>query len=82
MTKQKQARLSQDVAPFAVASTKTSIIQILNSFIPFFLLWFFAYQSLSVSLWLSLLFSIIAAGFVVRIFIIFHDCTHMVIFQK
>ncbi|MFB4475781.1 fatty acid desaturase, partial [Oceanobacillus caeni] len=61
---------------------KISIIQIVNSFVPFFLLWFLAYQSLSISFWLSLPFSIVAAGFVVRIFIIFHDCTHMSFFKS
>ncbi|WP_085993915.1 fatty acid desaturase [Oceanobacillus senegalensis] len=82
MSKQKQAQLRKSVAPFATSDTKVSVIQILNSFLPFFLLWFLAYQSLSVSFWLSLPFSIAAAGFVVRIFIIFHDCTHMSFFKS
>lgn len=82
MSKQKQAQLRKSVAPFATADTKISIIQILNSFVPFFLLWFLAYQSLSISFWLSLPLSIVAAGFVVRIFIIFHDCTHMSFFKS
>ncbi|WP_068674011.1 fatty acid desaturase [Oceanobacillus sp. Castelsardo] len=82
MSKQKQAQLRKSVAPFATSDTKISIIQIINSFVPFFLLWFLAYQSLSISFWLSLPLSIVAAGFVVRIFIIFHDCTHMSFFKS
>ncbi|KPH76480.1 MULTISPECIES: fatty acid desaturase [Bacillaceae] len=82
MSKQKQAQLRKSVAPFATSDMKISIIQIVNSFVPFFLLWFLAYQSLSISFWLSLPFSIVAAGFVVRIFIIFHDCTHMSFFKS
>lgn len=82
MSKQKQAQLRKSVAPFATSDMKISIIQIINSFVPFFLLWFLAYQSLSISFWLSLPFSIVAAGFVVRIFIIFHDCTHMSFFKS
>ncbi|WP_156290093.1 fatty acid desaturase [Oceanobacillus salinisoli] len=82
MSKQKQAQLRKSVASFATADIKASIIQIANSFIPFFLLWYLAYQSLSVSILLSLGFSIAAAGFVVRIFIIFHDCTHMSFFKN
>ncbi|MEK4800056.1 MULTISPECIES: fatty acid desaturase [Oceanobacillus] len=82
MSKQKQAQLRKSVAPFATSDAKISIIQIVNSFVPFFLLWFLAYQSLSISFWLSLPFSIVAAGFVVRIFIIFHDCTHMSFFKS
>ncbi|MFD1852023.1 fatty acid desaturase [Oceanobacillus bengalensis] len=82
MSKQKQAQLRKSVAAFANSDTRASIIQIINSFVPFFLLWFLAYQSLSISIWLSLALSVVAAGFVVRIFIIFHDCTHMSFFKN
>lgn len=82
MSKQKTASLRKSVAPFASSDTKISIWQLINSVIPFFVLWFLAYQSLSISIWLSLGISVIAAGFVVRIFIIFHDCTHMSFFKN
>ncbi len=51
-------------------------MQILNSFIPYFALLVLMYFSLSISYWLTLLLAIPAAGFMVRIFIIFHDCGH------
>lgn len=82
MNKQKQAQLKKSVAPFANPDTKSSILQLVNSILPFFLLWFLAFQSLSVSIWLTLALSVVAAGFVVRIFIIFHDCTHGSFFNK
>ncbi|WP_067728052.1 fatty acid desaturase [Oceanobacillus damuensis] len=82
MSKQKQAQLRKSVAPYASSNTKASIIQLINSIVPFILLWFLSYQSLSISIWLSLAISVIAAGFVVRIFIIFHDCTHMSFFKN
>ncbi|MBC5635446.1 fatty acid desaturase [Ornithinibacillus sp. BX22] len=82
MSKEKQAQLRKSVTPYAKSNTKTSIIQILNTIIPFILLWFLAYQSLSISIWLTIALSIIAAGFVVRTFIIFHDCTHMSFFKN
>ncbi|WP_186576002.1 fatty acid desaturase [Aquibacillus kalidii] len=82
MSKQKQAQLRKNVAPYATTNTKTSIIQLLNTIPPFFILWFLAYQSLSVSIWLSILCSVIAAGFVVRTFIIFHDCAHQSFFKN
>ncbi|MGJ9459076.1 fatty acid desaturase [Oceanobacillus sp. CF4.6] len=82
MSKQKQAQLRKSVAPFASSDTKKSIIQIINSIVPFILLWFLSYQSLSISIWLSLVISVIAAGFVIRTFIIFHDCTHMSFFKN
>ncbi|WP_087973765.1 fatty acid desaturase [Oceanobacillus rekensis] len=82
MSKQKQAQLRKSVAPFASSDTKKSVIQLINSIVPFILLWFLSYQSLQVSVWLSLAISVIAAGFVIRIFIIFHDCTHMSFFKN
>lgn len=82
MSKQKQAQLRKSVAPFETSNTKSSIMQLINTILPFFLLWFLAYQSLSVSIWLSLALSVAASGFVIRIFIIFHDCTHMSFFKN
>src|SRR5699024_12842953 len=75
MSKQKQAQLRKNVAPFAKSDTKAGIMQLVNTILPFFLLWFLAYQSLSVSIWLTLALSVLASGFVIRIFIFFHDCT-------
>jgi acyl-lipid omega-6 desaturase (Delta-12 desaturase) len=82
MSKQKIADLKKSVAPYAEPDTKKSIIQIINTIAPFFLLWFLAYESLSVSLWLTIPIAILAAGFVIRIFIIFHDCTHLAFFKN
>jgi acyl-lipid omega-6 desaturase (Delta-12 desaturase) len=82
MSKQKQAQLRKSVLPFAQSNTRASIIQILNTIVPYLLLWFLAYKSLTVSVWLTFALCILAAGFVVRTFIIFHDCTHMSFFQN
>ncbi|MFC4558297.1 fatty acid desaturase [Virgibacillus kekensis] len=82
MSKQKQAQLKKSVSTFASPDTKASIKQLLNTLLPFFIIWFLAYQSLSISVWLSIPLSIVAAGFVVRIFIIFHDCTHGSFFKN
>ncbi|WP_163582439.1 fatty acid desaturase [Gracilibacillus saliphilus] len=82
MSKQKQAKLRKDVMPYATSKTKTSMIQLFNTIPPFFILWFLAYQSLSVSIFLSLAFSVVAAGFMVRTFIIFHDCAHQSFFKN
>lgn len=50
--------------------------QLLNTIIPYFILWYLMYLSLEVSYWLTLGLSILAGAFLVRIFIIFHDCGH------
>lgn len=82
MSKEKTRKLHKDVAPFAKSDKKKSIIQLINTVPPLLIFWFIAYQSLSVSFWLMLPFAIIAAGFVIRTFIIFHDCTHGSFFKN
>ena len=82
MSKQSQINLRKQISPFEKSNTKTSIMQLFNTIPPFILLWFAAYISLEFSYWFSLGFSILASGFVVRIFIIFHDCTHQSFFKS
>ncbi len=50
--------------------------QIVNSFGGLVLSWFILYWSLSVGYWLTLILASVAAGFIMRIFIIQHDCGH------
>ncbi|MGO4886280.1 fatty acid desaturase [Anaerobacillus sp. MEB173] len=76
MNKQKLTQLKHNVAPFEKSDTTASVWQMINTIPPFFVLWFLAYQSLSISFLLTLAIGIVAAGFLVRIFIIFHDCCH------
>jgi omega-6 fatty acid desaturase (delta-12 desaturase) len=58
------------------ASTKRALWQLTNTFGPYLLLWYAMYRVLDVSLWLTVPLAIVSAAFLVRIFIIFHDCTH------
>jgi omega-6 fatty acid desaturase (delta-12 desaturase) len=44
--------------------------------VPYFALWYLMYRSLEVSYWLTLGLALLAAGFVLRAFIILHDCGH------
>ena len=55
---------------------RKSIWQIINSLGPYLILWVLMYYSLEISYWITVGLSVIAAGFLVRIFIIFHDCGH------
>lgn len=56
--------------------TRKAVIQILNTFLPFFGLWFLVYYSLNWSYILTLLFAAITGLFMIRIFVIQHDCGH------
>lgn len=82
MSKEKTKKLRKDVAVYAKSDNRKSVIQLINTVGPLLLLWFLAYQSLSISIWLMFPIAIVAAGFVVRTFIIFHDCTHGSFFSK
>jgi omega-6 fatty acid desaturase (delta-12 desaturase) len=66
----------ENVARFQTASWWRARWQVINSFLPYALLWFAMDRALIVSYWLMLPIAILAAGFLVRIFIIFHDCGH------
>ncbi len=64
------------VAKYAFPDTWRSIWQVLNSVVPFIVMWYLMYRALEVGYWLTLILSVPAAGFMVRMFILFHDCCH------
>ena len=72
----------ENVARFQEASPRRAWWQLINSFLPYALRWFAMDRALIVSYWLMLPFAILAAGFLVRIFIIFHDCGHRSFFKS
>ncbi|PWI56719.1 fatty acid desaturase [Sulfoacidibacillus thermotolerans] len=77
-----QSNLKTDLAPYQHSDIRKSLWQLTNTILPFFALWILAYLSLSVSIWLALALTIPAAGFLVRLFIIFHDCCHHSFFKS
>ncbi len=70
------------VKKYSKSDIRMSLFQIFNSFLPYFLLWGLMIYSLRYSYWITLALSILAAGFLVRIFIIFHDCGHGSFFRS
>jgi len=82
MSKEKIAQLRKHVSPFEKADVKKSVRQMINTILPFLAAWFLAYQALDISVFLTIPLAIVAAGFVVRMFIIFHDCTHGSFFKN
>ncbi len=53
-----------------------------NTLVPLILLWLAGYAGLSVSYWLTLPLLIAASGFLIRTFILFHDCCHGSFFKS
>jgi omega-6 fatty acid desaturase (delta-12 desaturase) len=72
----------QAVAPYQNPDRKRSIWQLINTMIPYFFFWGAMLWSLDISYWLTLLLAFPAGGFMVRIFIIFHDCGHGSFFRS
>ncbi|HJS28321.1 MAG TPA: fatty acid desaturase [Anaerolineales bacterium] len=56
--------------------------QVINTVVPYFILWAIMIYSLEISYWLTLLLTIPAASFLIRTFIIFHDCGHGSFFKS
>jgi acyl-lipid omega-6 desaturase (Delta-12 desaturase) len=70
------------VGGFQISSPWRAIWQIVNSVIPYALLWVVMVYALTVSYWLVVPLALLASGFLARIFIIFHDCGHGSFFQS
>jgi acyl-lipid omega-6 desaturase (Delta-12 desaturase) len=82
VTKAKEQQLKKEIAPYEKNDIKSSVRQLINTIMPLVLLWITAYYSLSISVWLMLPIAIITSGFVIRTFIIFHDCCHQSFFKS
>ncbi len=64
------------LAPYARPHLGRSLLDLLSSVVPYLALSVAMYEALHVSYLLALLIAVPAAGFLVRTFILFHDCTH------
>jgi omega-6 fatty acid desaturase (delta-12 desaturase) len=64
------------VAKYQEPALGRSIWQMTNTLVPYAGLWCLMYFALKVSVWLVVPLAILAAGFLVRVFIIHHDCGH------
>jgi omega-6 fatty acid desaturase (delta-12 desaturase) len=70
------------VTSYQTPIRRASNWQILNTFVPFLVLWYLMYRSLEISYIFTLLLAVPTAGFVVRMFIIQHDCGHGSFYQS
>jgi omega-6 fatty acid desaturase (delta-12 desaturase) len=68
----------QDIARYAQSNQRKAIWQLVNTFVPYLALWaLMAYTvKTGASYWITLALAVVAAAFLVRIFIFFHDCGH------
>lgn len=64
------------VAEFQKPSTGRAVWQMTNTLGPLAAIWYLMYLTVSVSWWLTIPLALLAGAFLVRVFIIFHDCGH------
>jgi acyl-lipid omega-6 desaturase (Delta-12 desaturase) len=76
------SRWKQIVTRYEEPGLRHSLWQLINTVVPYGLLWYLMYLSLGVSYWLTGALALVAAGFQVRVFIIFHDCGHGSFFKS
>jgi acyl-lipid omega-6 desaturase (Delta-12 desaturase) len=69
-------RLARDLAVYARPSPRRSALDILTSVVPYLAMSVLMYLALDVSYLLTLALALPTAGFLVRTFIVFHDCAH------
>jgi omega-6 fatty acid desaturase (delta-12 desaturase) len=74
--------LTQSLARYREPNHGRSVVEILITVIPFVLLWVSMLLSLRIGYGLYLLLAIPAAGFLVRLFMIQHDCGHGSFFRQ
>ena len=70
------------VAKYQKPAVWRGIWQVTNTLVPYGLLWYLMYLSISVSWWLAVPLAILAGAFLVRLFIIHHDCGHGSFFKS
>ncbi|MGK0388512.1 MAG: omega-6 fatty acid desaturase (delta-12 desaturase) [Maribacter sp.] len=80
--KQKLKNWGKMIRQYQRPSNAKAVIQILNSFLPFIGIWILMYFSLGYSYIITFLLAVINGFFLVRIFIIQHDCGHQSFFKS
>ncbi len=65
-----------DLAAYAQPRLSRSLLDLATSVVPYLALTALMYATLGESIWLTLGLAIPAGGFLLRTFIVFHDCGH------
>jgi omega-6 fatty acid desaturase (delta-12 desaturase) len=70
------------VRKYQTSSAGKSVWQLANTLVPYVLLWVLMFHALRVSWWLVVPLAVLAGAFLIRTFVIFHDCTHGSFFKS
>lgn len=69
------------IKKYADRSDTKAVLQCLNTLVPYAVLFYLAMSSLSVSYWLTAVCVLLLSFFIVRIFMLMHDCGHNSLFK-
>lgn len=75
-------RLRGVLIRFQRPSPSRALVQILNTVVPYLVVWWLLHEVKGVSWWLTIPLAMIAGALLVRIFIFFHDCGHGSFFKS
>ena len=72
------------LAPYRNPDLLKAAWQVVNTLVPYFFLWYLMIRSIQLeySYGWTLMLALPAAGFLIRIFILFHDCVHGSLFSS
>lgn len=70
------------IVKYSTRSDLKAITQCLNTLIPYLLLFYLAIESLKISYWLTAVIIFALSLFIVRIFMLMHDCGHQSLFHS
>src|SRR3984957_8767454 len=70
------------LARYREPSCARSTVELVITAVPFVVLWILMWAALGTGYWVGLLLAVPAAGFLVRLFIIQHDCGHGAFFRR
>jgi len=76
------SRWKEIVARYQKPAVWRGFWQIVNTLVPYAALWYLMYLAVQVSWWIAVPLAVLAGAFLVRVFIIFHDCGHGSFFKS
>lgn len=74
--------LTQDLTPYRGSDRARSLFELAITLVPFAAIWFVMWLTLDIGYWLTLVLAVPAAGLLVRLFLIQHDCGHGSFFRR
>ena len=74
--------LIRDLAAYREPNSARSMLEVVITAAPFVLIWIVMWAALDAGYWIGLVLAVPAAGFLVRLFMIQHDCGHGAFFRR